>query len=487
MKTKLFAKNLIGTGLSAVIIVVLAHLPLWLVRPYAALPQPLFELDLLAAIAVFSLNRWLGGMAIFVAWSLSLLRAVAVNYHFHNVAEFIDASRFANLVSYSAFMTPVNLLVGCLVILMTWVIFHSMALTRSKPLPVLVLTLLLELADVLNGSATTIALGRDKPFLAFNMLGSPSYNLFRAEQNFWRDARQPLAAINPVPRSYVALRASAERGHGSYLLILVESLGMPQQQEIYDWLLDQLRTSDFLSEWELSEGAESFFGGTVAGELRVLCGLRGHYSRLTEAMSQDCLPRRFLAHGEDATAMHGFSPRMFDRAEWWPVAGFTQTRFSNDWATKESAHCPGAFNGICDHDVIASAIRLAGKRQQFVYALTINTHLPLPSQKVGQELRTLCQHHGVPDAACQLVQAQGNLLADLRAQLIDAPNLLCQVVVVGDHSPPFIDVRDRGVFKPTQVPSFILQRRQTTCSTSGYGKSLPASASGTQPVDSIPR
>jgi phosphoglycerol transferase MdoB-like AlkP superfamily enzyme len=446
------------TVLSAMTILVLAHLPLWLLRPYASLPQALFELDLLIAVAIFTRNRWVGGVAILLAWSVSLLRSVAVNYHFHNVAEFIDASRFVDMLSYSAFITPANLLVAAAMMLVVAVIFRCMALTRSKAWPVLALILLLGLLDVLNGSGITR--GRDAPFIAVNIFGSPGYNLAAAERNFRRDARQAMAAIAPVPRSYQALRDEAQGEHQGSLLILVESLGVPQAPEIRAWLMGRLRTSALVTQWDLNEGEEAFVGGTVAGELRVLCGQRGHYSQLTEMRSQACLPRLFRARGDEAIAMHGFSPRMFDRAAWWPIAGFTQTRFADEWAARKSAHCDGAFNGICDRDLIASAIHLAGERRQFVYALTINTHLPLPPQKVSPELRALCQAHDVPDVACELLHAHGNFFTDLATQLAGSPECLRQVVVVGDHSPPFNDFRARRVFKPTQVPSLILRRRQ---------------------------
>ena len=134
---------MIGTVLPAITILVLAHVPLWLLRPYASLPQGLFELDLLLAVAIFTWNRWGGGVAVLLAWGVSLLRAVAVNYHFHNVAEFVDASRFIDLLSYSAFINLTNLLIAGVTILGVCAVFRCMTLVRSWPLPVLVLTVLL--------------------------------------------------------------------------------------------------------------------------------------------------------------------------------------------------------------------------------------------------------------------------------------------------------------------------------------------------------
>ncbi len=443
---------------SAIIILVLAQVPLWLLRPFASLPQAVFELDLLIAVMIFTRIRWIGGLTVLVAWSVSLLRAVAVNYHFHNVAEFLDTSRFVDLLSYSAFINTTNLLFLGAAILVVGLTFRCMVLTRARPVPILALILLLGMLDVLNGSG--IVRGKDARIVDINVLGSPGYNLFAAERNFRRDSKQPMTAITPAPRSYQSLRTEMAGEHQGVLALLVESLGAPQAPELRAWLMRQFATPALLARWDLNDGEEAFLGGTVAAEMRVLCGLRGHYSRLTVSQSQDCLPRLLRSRDEESIALHGFSSRMFDRGAWWPIAGFTQTRFADQWAGQASAHCNGAFNGICDQDLIASAIRLAGEHRQFVYALTINTHLPLPPQVVEPELSGLCQAHDVPDAACELLQAQGKLLAGLAKQLAAAPDLLRLVVVVGDHSPPFSDFRARRVFKSNYVPSLILRRQQ---------------------------
>ena len=459
MENKQREGRAVGALLSAVIVLVFAHVPLWLLRPYAAIPQPLFELDLLLGAVVFSLNRRVGGVAIIVAWCLCLLRAVAVNYHFHNVAEFVDTIRFADLLSYSAFVTPTTVLISGWAVLIMTVILRGLALLQPKPKIILALTALLVVADILNGSATTVTMARDAPFTAFNVLGSAGYNLVRAERDFLHEGAQPLAALEPLPLSYRVMRAAADEGRDGNLMVLVESLGLPQAPGIRAWTSARFLTPNLRARWSIEESAEDFAGGTVAGELRVLCGLRGHYSRLTVASSWGCLPRRFRGHGENAVAMHGFSSRMFDRGEWWPIAGFGETRFASNWVEPETALCPGAFNGICDHGLIAAALRRAARPSQFVYALTINTHLPLPSHPVSRELKELCRHHAVPDPACELLQAQGDLLADLAGQMAQSPEVVRQVVVVGDHSPPFSDASNRAVFSPSQVPIWVLSRR----------------------------
>ncbi len=445
-------------GAQALLIAALLHLPLWLLRPWASMPQPVFELDLLLAIALFAAHRGWGVVAIVVAWSLSLLRAVAVNYHFHNVAEFVDTLRFADLVSYTGFVSGENLLVAGAAILIVVVVLGFAGRCRPGWRSVLGLTLALAVLDALNGSATALGLGRDRPFSSVNVLGTAGYNLLRAERDFLRSGAQPLAPWEPPPPSYRFLRDAAGSGDGSVMVILVESLGLPRDAALRAWLSERLRGGALTEAWSVEDDVEDFVGGTVAGEMRVLCGLRGHYSRLTPETAESCLPLRFARGGREAVALHGFSPRMFDRAAWWPVAGFGALRFADDLSARGGRRCAGAFNGICDHDLMAAAVASAGEAPRFVYALTINTHLPLPKQEVSQALRTLCRTHGVQDAGCQLLEAQGRSLADIRTQLAGAPTRLSRVVVVGDHSPPFSGAEDRAVFSPTQVPVWLLRR-----------------------------
>lgn len=436
--------------------VALVHLPLWALRRYAVLPQPLFELDLLIAVMVFSIHRRLGTVAILIAWSLSLVRGVAVNYHFHNVAEFIDSMRFAQMLSYSNYLTPAKALFAMTVIGGIFLAVRLIDLLKPSARGLAAVLVALAITDMANGSAVAIGFGRDTQLVDVNILGTSSYNLLRAEADFLRQGAQPLAMWDPQPSSYRALRELS--GEGGSVLVLAESLGWPLNANVRAWLFEQLETPVREASWRIEAGAEEFWGGTVAAELRVLCGMRGHYSRLTPESAAPCLPRQWRERGIPTTAMHGFSPRMFDRSEWWPVVGFGSMRFAESWHHDGHSRCKGSFDAVCDHDVVASALELAAKGGQFVYALTINTHLPLPDAPISASAQAVCARHGIQESICQVLDEQAKLLRDLGNQVAAIRTGVRMVVVVGDHSPPFNSGADRAAFDTKHVPIWVLSR-----------------------------
>lgn len=158
--------------------------------------------------------------------------------------------------------------------------------------------------------------------------------------------------------------------------------------------------------------------------------------------------------------MHGFSSRMFDRGQWWSTIGFERREFDSEFLAHGGSRCPGAFDGICDRDVVAAALARASQGREFVYALTLNDHLPLPKIDVSPHLASLCAAHSVPAAACQLLEAQGRLLRDIGAQVAALKGGVDVVMVVGDHSPPFYAADDRDAFSAVEVPSLRLRPRR---------------------------
>lgn len=438
--------------------VALCHVPVWLMGLQAVVPQSVFSVDVLLALALFAWSRPLGVAAMLLAWTLSLLRGVAINYHFHDVPEFLDSFRFAHLLSYSSFVSATSLLLTLVVTAGFVLIFRLLNCLRPRLAGTMALLGLLGVADIANGSASAIGLGRDNAWVSVNVLGTPGYNLVRTELAFLRFGAQPLTPLDPPPRSWAQVSEQARAGRGGAVLILAESLGWPRDDEIRRWLFAQLETPALRVGWEMDIGSETFFGGTVGGEVRVLCGLRGHYSRLDASNDAGCLPRVFRAQGAGTTAMHGFSSRMFDRGQWWSTVGFERSEFDDDFLAQGGSRCPGAFDGVCDHDVLTAAFSRATQGHQFVYVLTLNNHLPLPKIEVSAPLASLCSAHDVPASACELLEAQGRLLRDIGEQLAALNGGLDLVMVVGDHSPPFYGSSEREAFSASVVPSLRLRR-----------------------------
>jgi hypothetical protein len=123
----------------------------------------------------------------------------------------------------------------------------------------------------------------------------------------------------------------------------------------------------------------------------------------------------------------------------------------------DAPRCGGAFEGVCDAHLLSLAAAEL-KPRRLVYALTLNTHLPLKSFELPSDLQTLCQERRTSEAVCQLTGQLRQVLDQVAAVIArtEDPTL---VLVVGDHSPPFLRDSDRQAFSPTEVPSVILTSR----------------------------
>jgi len=90
--------------------------------------------------------------------------------------------------------------------------------------------------------------------------------------------------------------------------------------------------------------------------------------------------------------------------------------------------------------------------------LTLNTHLPFESAGIPADLQSACDQTQAGKGPCELIAAHGSLLAMLREMLVTlsrAPN----VVIVGDHAPPFPGRKDRLQFNDRVVPAIIMTPR----------------------------
>jgi phosphoglycerol transferase MdoB-like AlkP superfamily enzyme len=151
---------------------------------------------------------------------------------------------------------------------------------------------------------------------------------------------------------------------------------------------------------------------------------------------------------------------MFDRNHWYPRLGFTDSLFLEDLNKHPEIHdCRGFFEGACDADIarfVHSILLHHRDRPQFVYWVTLNSHLPLPpSVGVGQNLD--CSANGIADVdVCLWARLIFNV-NDAIAQIASDPAIgPTEFLVVGDHGPPFWRTARRSLFSQTHVPYFRL-------------------------------
>ncbi|MFG6456931.1 hypothetical protein [Roseateles sp. BYS96W] len=450
-------------GLSArfVVTVVALHAPSWLLAAVFQGPRaderPWFNLDLLLAGVLACLSPIVGGVALLVAWAADAIRLASKNYHFMSVMDFMDAARFVDMLNVSIFVTPSPVALVAVLAVCAWIVLRQSRVRRLW-LPLVGFMVLCIGLDALNGSLHLFGMEKDSRLLHTNFAGSPSWNVWRAQRQAAVVAGAPAPMVPAV--AHDALRAWHEaQPRGSSLLVLVESMGLPRDPGLREWLAERIDTRRMSQRWRVTAAREPFSGATTSGELRTLCGLQAHYSRLDAQAASRCLPRQLAAKGVRSIGLHGFGLRMFDRRDWWPRIGLLPWQWPEDPAAAGlPMNCNHAFPGICDRAVLSRAIEEAQEPSRLVYALTLDTHLPLaaPLEPMPPELKAACARAAAPASACQLMQRLGQVLDDLEQRL--AASLTTPfVVIAGDHAPPFGEKDNREVFESDEVPVILMK------------------------------
>jgi hypothetical protein len=252
-------------------------------------------------------------------------------------------------------------------------------------------------------------------------------------------------------------------GRTNVLVVVVEAMGQPVDPALRAKLAGMWLRPELAGRYELSQGLTDYYGSTTSGELRELCQRWGDYRDIA-APQPGCLPARFARLGYQTSSIHAFEASFFDRPSWYPLIGIQQMSWGQDLMRQGVAPCPTVFAGACDRDVpalIGRRIKAADK-PQFVYWLTLNSHLPVEESK---QLGTAnCRQLGpVLDddlpMVCRLFAIWGDTSAALAKMLADPDLPPTDVLIVGDHMPPFTLQRARVQFAPDQVPWFYLRHK----------------------------
>jgi hypothetical protein len=434
------------------LLVALYNAPFWLLARWMFIDRAVLDVDFFVAVLLARIHPVLGFVTTFVAFALDMTVSQSLTYHFTTPWDFFRSVAFVGALNWRDWVASIHWLsvVPFLVC--------GLALWRLMRRPVdwritLAVTLSLIGIDSLNGSSL---LSWHDRRITVNVAGSPSatllYQAFQPTQ-----ARSIRPSDDPQVRHFHEQLAgwAARNPQGSVLVILVESMGQPKSPLLRTWLQDRLNGgSGEEASHRLETGANHFRGATTAGELRTLCGMAGNYRALTQASGSACLPVRLQQQGWNAVGLHGFTRRMFERDTWWPLMGLSRRLFAED-LLPALQECGATFKGVCDRSLIQAAVQEAQAPRTFVYALTLGTHLPVPSTTVDARLQALCTQAMVEMDVCQLQSLVGQVLDAISMELRASPRPLA-VLVAGDHAPPFGSLKARQAYEPDQVPVFLL-------------------------------
>jgi hypothetical protein len=248
------------------------------------------------------------------------------------------------------------------------------------------------------------------------------------------------------------------------VVILVEALGVPANAEdraLFDQAWGSARWS---SRYAVSEGTSVYYGSTTNAELREWCGVWNDHIGFDFATAH-CLPQEFARAGFSTTSVHSFFGGFFDRETWYPKIGFQQSLFAPDLFRMKAAKCGGVFTGACDRDVprvIGDLLRQDPGKRKLVYWLTLNAHLPVPAdESLGTKdckMGSAGWNRDYP-MLCRNYLLQQRVADALNAELMKADFPEADVLIVGDHMPPFFPRAVRSRYDPAHVPWIYLRNR----------------------------
>ncbi len=281
--------------------------------------------------------------------------------------------------------------------------------------------------------------------------------------HYFREAPAGAAFASATSKSGFALRADGKR---NVMLVVMESMGVPSQDAEMQKLLfaGYLNSPAVRERFDISRGTSPFYNSTTAGEIRELCGRWGDYYDVLDKKDESCLPAKLAKKGYATHAVHSFTGKFFKRETWYPNVGFAKSEFGDELDKKGAEKCGGVFAGACDRDVpamLAKRLR-ASKQPMFLYWLTLNSHLPVPP---GLNLNVDKCERISPYLAAEFPQAcrQFAIWADIETAMVkeitaeDFPET--DILIVGDHMPPYFDRHNRIQFDAENVPWLYLRQK----------------------------
>ncbi len=255
-------------------------------------------------------------------------------------------------------------------------------------------------------------------------------------------------------------------GKRHLVLIVVEAMGLPKDNPEMSKLLfaPLVDNAAVQARYDLKRGSAPYYNSTTAGEIRELCGRWGDYYDLVDRQDDSCIPATLAKKGYNTLAMHSFTGSFFKREDWYPNIGFATREFGIDMVKAGAEKCGGVFPGACDRHIpkqLAAKLK-AAEKPTFLYWLTLNAHLPVPSglnlnadncERVSQTLKAefpqICRQFAIYH------DIQIALASEITAT--DFPN--ADILLVGDHMPPYFDRHHRTQFDAGHVPWLYLRRK----------------------------
>ena len=240
------------------------------------------------------------------------------------------------------------------------------------------------------------------------------------------------------------------------VLIILESWGLLKDTGLRN---QQIKTISQLDQkgYDIKFDSSYFNGGTSQAEVRELLNKEGeaYYSILQNGqLDFEGLPQHKNKLGYYTSALQSFSGFHSSGQRFRTILGFNTIKDYSYFKTPDlsNENYNNHYQAVNDETVFDYCFKDALKhKKSFSYVLTINTHLPF---RASHKATTGLFPTDETESRYQRVQEQFNHLSYLLASFP-----MDKVVVVGDHSPPFLYKQERNLYLKNLVPALIITKK----------------------------
>jgi len=257
------------------------------------------------------------------------------------------------------------------------------------------------------------------------------------------------------------------------VLVIVESLGNLLDADARARIVAPIYEPRITEKYNVSYGRIVYYGSTTSAEMRELCETRAPYAEFTKSSGSSCLPERLHMQGYATTAVHGFYSGMFERNQWYPRIGFHKMEFGEVLMPQIKRKCGTAFRGACDADLppLIEQVAAETKSPDFIYWLTLNTHIPVGPGEALTNFDCERQDNGFGlRRVCRMAELWHDVFRAVAQLALDPSIGPAEILVVGDHAPPLWSKKGRAEFEAGKVPWYRLTPRNGVIAANARGE-----------------
>lgn len=433
-----------------------------------------FEYNLIVIFFLFEFPFWISALYLCLLVSLDILFFTSSIFYFTWI-DLLDASRFVYLHGSGLKFIIYYVIFIILILFLYKKATKSIINKVSKKILVFYLSctvLFLSLMDIINGSNF---LNQKAAIFKRNFTGSIAVACYR-NYNYQTSSNEVPVKFYVSRDSTVTFKYfSANNESSKQLVIILESWGFLEDFN-YGEMTNYLQKS-LTPNYIITFNTTSFTGSTTYGEMRELLNSYGSYryfignkSDIKGKISSIFNIKSYNKY--NTIACHSYSGAMFYRKKWWRNIGIENSYFSEDIMfenrSKSILNTETSFNSVNDevsYDFISK--KSLGKNKVFAYLLTVNTHLPFRYEYNNGTFYDFKSINGKTsndlflNYSKNISQQQKRIFQQI-AYFVSKINLdhWDEVLIVGDHPPPFPDIVDRKMFSQKVVPYLFVKKKK---------------------------